>query len=146
MVGITAIGLNMAKDLISRAPVLSYYDPLKELALENDACEYGLGAALIQEEQPVAYASYSLSDTEKTYAKIEKEMLAVVYGLEKFHHYTHGRKINVLTDHKPFVSICQKLLAKAPKRLQNLLLRAQQYDFSIKYKPGKEIPQADALS
>ena len=61
----------MAKDLISRAPVLSYYDPLKELTLENDACEYGLEAALIQEEPPVAY------------------------GLEKFHYYTHGRKVNV---------------------------------------------------
>ena len=48
---------NMAKDLISRAPVLSYYDPLKELTLENDACKYGLGAALIQEEQPVTKAS-----------------------------------------------------------------------------------------
>ena len=55
----------MAKDLISRAPVLSYYDPLKELTIENDVCEYGLGAALIQEEQPVAYTSHSLSDTGK---------------------------------------------------------------------------------
>ena len=55
-------------------------------------------------------------------------------------------KVNVFTDHKPFVSICQKPLAKTPKRLQNLLLSAQQYDFSIKYKPAKEIPLADALS
>ena len=74
-----------------------------------------------------------------------RKMLAVVYGLKKFHHYTHGRKVNVFTDHKLLVSICQKPLAKAPKQLQNLLLRAQQYDFSIKYKPGKEIPLADAL-
>ena len=73
-------------------------------------------------------------------------MLAVMYGLEKIHHNTHGRKVNVFRDHKPLISICQKPLAKAPKRLQNLLLRAQQYDFSIKYKPGKEIPPADALS
>ena len=135
----------MAKDLISRAPVLSYYDPLEELTLENDAPEYGLEAALIQEEQPFTYASRSLSDTEKRYAQIEKEMLAVVYCLENFHHYTHGKKVNFFTDHKPLVSICQKPLAKAPQQLQNLLLRAQQYDFSIKYKPGKEIPLADAL-
>ena len=137
---------NMTKDLISRVPVLSYYNPLKELTLENDACEYGLEAARIQEEQRVANASCSLSDIEKRYAQIEKEMVAVVHGLEKFHHYTHGRKVNVFIDHKPLVSICQKPLAKAPKLLPNLLLRAQQYDFSIKYKPGKEIPQADALS
>ena len=104
-------------------------------SLENDACEYGLGAALIQEEQPVAYASHSQSDTEKRYAQIEKEMLAVAYGLEKFHHYTHGRKVNVFTDQKP--------LAKALKQLQNVLSK---YDFSIKYKPRKEIPLAHALS
>ena len=82
----------------------------------------------------------------KRYAKIVKEMLAVVYGLEKFHHYTHGWKVNVFTDHKLLVSICQKPLAKARKRLQNMLLRAQQYDLSIKYKTGKETPLADALS
>ena len=75
----------------------------------------GLGAPMIQEEQPVDYASRSLSDTEKRYAEMEKEMLAVAYGLEKIHHYTHGR--NVFTDHKPLVSICQKPLTKAPKWL-----------------------------
>ena len=64
---------------------------------------------------------------------IEPVMLAVVYGLEKFNYYTHGWKVNVFTDHKPLVSICQKPLAKAPKRLQNLLLPAKQYNFSIKY-------------
>ena len=72
-------------------------------------------------------------------------MLAVVYGLGKFNYYTHGWKVNVFTDHKLHVSICQKPLAKARKRLQNLLLRAQPYDLSIKYKTGKEIPLADAL-
>ena len=54
--------------------------------------------------------------------------------------------MNVFIDHKLLVLICQKPLAKARKRLQNLLLRAQQYDLSIKYKTGKEIPLADALS
>ena len=73
-------------------------------------------------------------------------MLAVVYGLEKFHSYTHGRKVNVYTDHKPLVSICQKPLRKAPKRLQNLLLRTKQYHFSIKYKSRKDIPLSDSLS
>ena len=74
--------------------MLSYYDPHKELTLENNAWEYGLGTALIQEEQPVAYACCSLSDTNRKYAQIKKEMLAVVYGLEKFHHKTLGRKMN----------------------------------------------------
>ena len=134
------------KEALSGAPVLAYYDPNKSLTLENDACEYGLGSALIQDNRPIAFASRSLSDAEKKYAQIEKEMLAVTFGLEKFHHYTYGRKVDVVTDHKPLVSIITKPLSSAPKRLQNLLLRAQKYSFSLSWKPGSEIPLADALS
>ena len=76
------------KKRITEAPVLAYYDPDKPLVLENDASEYGLGCALLQEGRPIAYASRSLSATERRYAQIEKEMLALTYSLEKFHHYT----------------------------------------------------------
>ena len=134
------------KNLITSAPTLAYYNPHKNLVLENDACEYGLGSALLQDGKPVAFASRSLSETEQRYAPIEKEMLAVVYGLEKFHHYTYGRQIDVVTDHMPLVSIVAKPLSRAPKRLQGFLLRAQQYNYTLRHKPGKENSLADALS
>lgn len=134
------------KNLITQSPTLAYYSPEKELILENDACEYGLGSAILQDGKPVAFASRSLSETEQRYAPIEKEMLAVVYGLEKFHHYTYGRRVDVITDHLPLVSIAMKPLSRAPKRLQGLLLRAQQYHYTLRHKPGKQIPLADALS
>lgn len=137
---------NTIKQLICKASTLSYYNPNKELTLENDASEYGLGSVLTQEGRPLAFASRSLSDTERRYAQIEKEMLAIVYGLEKFHHYVYGRHINVHTDHKPLVSISQKPISKAPKRLQSLILRTQMYTFDLSYKQGKSIPVADALS
>ena len=114
--------------------MLSYYDPHKKLTLEIDAFEYGSGTVLILEERPVAYSICSLSETESGYAQIGKGILAVVYGLETFHHYRHGRKVNVFIDHKPLVSICQKPLTNVPKRLQNLHMHSQQYDFSIKCK------------
>ena len=133
------------KEAITTAPVLAYYDPGKPLTLENDACEYGIGSALIQGGKPIAFASRSLSDSERRYAQIEKEMLAVTYGLEKFHHYTFGRQVFVVTDHKPLVSISNKQLSKAPKRLQNLLMRAQRYTFELRWSPGTEIPVADVL-
>ena len=110
---------NKVKELITNAPVLTFYHPSKELVLENDASEYGLGSALFQSGKPVAYASRTLTDTEKRYAQIEKEMLAVTFGLEKFHHYTYGRETSVFSDHKPLESIVVKPLYKAPKRLQN---------------------------
>ena len=134
------------KKIISQAPLLAFYDPNKELTIENDACEYGIGSVLMQQGRPIAYASRSLTPAERNYAQIEKEMLAAVYGLEKFHHYTYAREITVITDHKPLEAIAKKPLAKAPRRLQTLLLRARNYTHQIVYKPGKQIPTADTLS
>ena len=86
--------------MLTNAPVLTFYDTEKKLRLKNDASECGLGSALMQEGKPVAYASRTLTETEKRYAQIEKEMLAVAFGLEKFHHYPFGRQVHVMTDHR----------------------------------------------
>ena len=137
---------DLAKERVTEAPILSYYEAEKELVVENDASEYGIGSALLQGGKPVAYSSRSLSDPESRYAQIEKEMLAVVHGLEKFHMYTYGRRVTVVTDHKPLVSIVKKPLSKAPARIQALVLRAQKYDYALISKDGKDIPGADTLS
>lgn len=76
------------KDIISQTPVLKHFDPSIQLVLKCDASERGLGAALMQEGQPVACTSRALTETEKGYAQIEKELLAVVYDMERFHHFT----------------------------------------------------------
>ena len=86
-------------------PVLKYYDVSKPVRLSVDASQNGLGAVCLQEEIPVAYASRALTETEKRYAQIEKELLAVVYGCQKFHHYIYGKKVIVETDHKPLKNI-----------------------------------------
>lgn len=70
----------------------------------------------------------------------------MVYGLKKFHCYAYGRHVKDLTDHKPLVSICTKLLSKTPRKLQILTMGPQQYSFSLQYRPSKEIPLADFLS
>ncbi|XP_029657086.1 uncharacterized protein K02A2.6-like [Octopus sinensis] len=106
----------------------------------------GVGAALIQEGKPIAYASKALSPTEARYTNIERELLAVVYGCEKFHTYLYCRHFNIETDHRPLEQIHRKNLTKAPARLQRLLLRLQTYDCDIRYKPGKDLILADALS
>ena len=135
-----------SKDLVTSAPTLAFYNPEKELILDCDASEYGLGAALFQEGKPLAFASRTLSDPERRYEQIEIEMLAVSYGLTRFHHYTYGRDVRVISDHKPLESFVKKPLAKAPKHIQNLLLQAQYYSYSLEYRVGKDIPVADTLS
>ena len=101
--------------------------------LENDASEYGLGSVLLQDGKPVAYASRSLSSAERRYAQIENEMLSVLFGLSKFHHYTYGRDVTLVTDNKPLVTIRAKPLGKAPKRLQHMLLKSQEYSYQLTY-------------
>ena len=83
-----------------------------------------------------------MTPTETRYAQIEKEMLAVVFGLTKFHQYTFGRMTKVMSDHKPLQSIIRKPLDRAPKRLQGMLLKAFQYDIELEYLPGKDMHNA----
>ena len=126
---------------------MRFYDVTDEVTLQCDASECGLGAALLQSGQPVAYASRALSLTEQSYAQIEKECMAIVFACEKFDQYLNGRnQINVETDHKPLIPIFKKPLLSAPKRLQRMLLRLQKYSLSVKYCPGKQIFIADMLS
>ena len=75
-----------------------------------------------------------LTDPETRYAQIEKELLTVVYGLEKFHTYTNGRQVTVESDHKPLEVIVKKLLHRVPKNLQCMLLRVQAYSINLCYR------------
>lgn len=82
---------NKLKDDIHKNLCLTYFDPRKPTTIEVDSSLNGLGAAITQEGRPIAFASKSLTDTEKRYAIIEREMLAVVFGCERFTH-TYSEK------------------------------------------------------
>ena len=79
---------NKLKQLVTEAPVLKYFEPKEELALQSDVSDTGLGAILTQSGQPIAFGSGALSHAETRYAEIEKELLGVVFRLKKFHQYT----------------------------------------------------------
>ena len=125
---------------------LRYYDRNKPVIMQCDASLKGLGAYILQDGKPIAFASKSLMDTETRYVNIEQELLAIIFGCEKFHTYLYGRSFVVESDHKPLEMICLKNLISAPVRLQRMLLRLQQYDMVIMYWPGKVMLLADALS
>ena len=132
--------------MVTEAPILNYYDPSSPLAIQCDARQKGLGAALLQKQKPVAYASRALTDTETWYAQIEKEMLAIVYGLEKFNQFTFGRHVTVYSDHKPLEAILKKPLACAPRRLRGMIMRLQKYNLEVRYEKDTEMHIADFLS
>ena len=125
---------------------LRYYDRTKPVTLQCDASLKGLGACIIQDGQPIAFASKSFMDTETRYANIKRELLAIIYGCEKFYTYLYGRTFIMETDHKPLKMISLKNLTVAPACLQRMLLHLQQYDLVIMYWPGREMLLADALS
>ena len=106
---------------MSSTPVLRYYSLQEEVTLQCDVSQSGLGAALLQNGQPVAYASRVLTPTETRYAQIEKELLAIVFACEHFEAYTYGQDIvNIETDHQPLEAIPQQCT-----KPQRILLRLQ---------------------
>ena len=139
--------LDSLKKAVTNTPVLRYYNLQEEVTLQCDASQFGLGATLMQNGQPVAYASRALTSADTRYAQIEKELLAIVFVCDRFEMYVYGRKeINVETDHQPLELIMQKPLNSAPKRLQRMLLKLQKYSLIVKYKKGRHMFLADTLS
>ncbi|KAF6016891.1 hypothetical protein EB796_024789 [Bugula neritina] len=134
------------KTLVVSSPTLKLFDPDLPLTLSVDSSQSGMGAVLMQEGQPIEFASCSLTDTQKKYAQIEKEFLAVQFGLRRFHQYIYGKHVHVEIDHLPLLEIIKKGLNDFSARLLHMRLRNQLYDYSLLFKPGNTLVLADTLS
>ncbi|PFX23812.1 Retrovirus-related Pol polyprotein from transposon 17.6 [Stylophora pistillata] len=134
------------KQLISESPILKYFDPKAAMELRCDASDMSLGACLMQHSQPVGYASSAMTKTEVNLAQIEKELLTIVFGLERLENYVRGRPVKIETDHKPLGSIFKKRLLGATKPLKRIMLQLQKYDLKVTYKKESEMYLADTLS
>lgn len=135
------------KEAVGGAGVLALYDVSAPARLSVDASRDALGAVLLQGGRPVEFASRTLTDAQRRYAQVEKELLAIVFACERFHQYVFGKeKVIVESDHKPLESIFKKPLMSVPARLQRMMLRLQHYDLVVQYKPGKYMYIADTLS
>ena len=139
------------KEELCKPTILSLYDPNAATKISADASSHGLGAVLLQEHgsswKPVAYASRSMSKTEKRYAQVEKEALAITWACDKFATYIIGMKILIETDHKPLIPLLgSKHLDDLPPRILRFRLRLARVDYSIIHVPGKLLYTADTLS
>ena len=91
--------------------------------LQTDASKKGFGAVILQEEQPIYYASRALTSAEKNYQNLEREAQAAVWGMEKFHYFLYGRKFILQPDQKPLVSIFRKHMIDVSPRIQRITIR-----------------------
>ncbi|XP_054259272.1 uncharacterized protein K02A2.6-like [Macrosteles quadrilineatus] len=138
--------------IINGLPV--HYDVLKPLVLTCDASPKGVSAILSHiingEERPIAFASKTLSASEKNYSQLHKEALALIFGVKKFHKYIYGRTNCILqSDHQPLAAIFgskRGVPSLAAARLQRWALILSAYNFEVKYRKGSSLPHADALS
>jgi hypothetical protein len=134
------------KRLVEEIPSLTTYDPKKPIVLAVDASNLGLGAVIMQDGKPLGYGSRTLLPSEQNYSAIEKEMLAIVFGCEKFYVFLYGQEFLVKSDHKPLQHVWGKPMQQVPHRLQRLIMRIIHYRFRVEYVPGKTNTMPDALS
>ena len=132
------------KEALSSDTVLAYFDPTAEHEVHVDGCPIGIAATLVQKRindedwQVVQYASRSLSSAESRYSQIELEMLAVDFGCKKYHMYLYGIPFTIVTDHKPLEFILNNPRHQTSLRLQRIMVRMLDYDFKVRYRPGKD--------
>lgn len=136
------------KELLVNAPILQFPDMSKPFVLTTDASEVAIGAVLSQgsigSDKPVAYASRTLTETERRYSTIERELLAIVWATKHFRPYLYGNKFTIYTDHRPLAWLNK--LKDLNSKLTRWRLKLQEYDFDIIHKSGKQNTNADALS
>ena len=135
-----------AKLHVTNAVTLKYFDPVKSIVLECNASGTGIGGTLLQDGHPITFVFQALTETQKHYSNIERELLAVVVIMEKLHHFIFRCKFIVHTDHSPLVNPFQKCLNDTLPQLQHLLLHLNQYQIDVQYITQKCVPVADCMS
>lgn len=145
---------NDVKQCLCQSPVLAHYDPNEQLMVACDASPHGIAAVLSHRyengtERPVAYASRTLTESEKRYAQIDREALALVFGVKKFKEYLFGKPFILVTDNRPLTHILcpnKSLSTVAASRIQRWAVFLGSFNYSIEHRSAANHENVDGLS
>lgn len=136
------------KQALVSAPILCQPDFNQPFTIQCDASDTGVGGVLTQtldgEERVIAYASRSLSKTERFYSVTERELLSVIFCVEKFRPYVEGVKFQVITDHHSLLWLNN--IKNPSGRLARWAVRLRQFSFDLIHRKGSSNVVPDALS
>ena len=136
------------RNSLSEDSFLIHPDNSSHFYVATDASDVGMGAVLLQkrdgELRPIQFASKRFSPSQRKYSAPQRECLAMIWGIERFHYYLYGRKFTLLTDHDSLKWL--KSLKSSNKMFFRWTLRLNEYDFNVLPKPGIENGDADGLS
>ncbi len=140
------MAMDRIRNLDAWTKALAIFRPGEKVEVWADASSYGLGAVLMQGGRPVYFCSRSLTKSEESWPQIDKELLALVWALERLDVYTYGHQVLAYTDHRPLLGLKDKPLDHCSLRQQRLLGRLMRYDLELCFKPGKDMLLPDTLS
>jgi hypothetical protein len=132
------------KQSLTTAPVLALPNFTLPFTLECDASGSGIRSVLMQEKRPIAYYSKSLGPKATALSTYEKEAIAILESLKKWHHYLLGSSLIIKTDHQSLKFMSDERVNTGMQH--KLMLKLMEFDYVIEYKKGYENRAADALS
>ena len=142
------------KQILSSDLLLTHFNPKLPIIIAGDASNVGIGAVIYHQfqdgsQKAIYHVSRALTTAESNYSQIEKEGLALIFAVKRFHRFIFGRKFTLMTDHKPLLAIFgskKGIPIYTANRLQRWALILIMYDFDIKYTSTSEFGHADILS